>query len=385
MSQSRSQSTSYASSHFERNYTRNRDVCVSETVNKDPGANTSFTCPSYSVFCAVDFAAIGVPTGLNTCDGSVANFTLNDCGYNITNYMAAKCTGQPTCNFTLYDFYASGFAAHACPAFNLSLYVTFNFFGTCCHPILLCPTPGSHEWNLLTPSTALALTAADTLQMSGENPSCAVQLRASHNLSAPVFTPVGIVINPSLVAGGGVGFAIQSLSVHVVLYLAPTSVLLAAAAGLTFQPYLEYRSGCGAVLATQPLNEALYPPDFFDQFGYQCPQSYERELPNTPFADFYALFHNLTEVVFTAHTNVSMALVIPNLSPGDFFYAGEVTALLVNNTAAATRFYRTVNGSPCLNNTLGAYTCACTSGGPCSGQKSVGSFLLVDSGNPLKR
>ena len=381
---SQSRSTSYASSHFETNYTRNTSVCVSETVNKDPGVNTTFTCPAFSVFCSVLFSTIGVPTGINTCDGGVANFTVNDCGYNITNYMAAKCVGQPSCNFTAYDFYASGFAAHACPAFNYSYYVTFNFFGTCCHPVLVCPAPGSHEWNLLTPSVALGLDPAVTLQMAGDNPSCAVQLRASHNSSAPALSPLGISINPSLISGQG--FSILGLSVHIVVYLSPANAAVAALLDLDFAPYLEYQRGgqCGATLAASPLNEDVYPPDFFDQFGYQCPTSYERELPNTPYAEFYALFFNLTQVVFTPTSNVSLALVVPNMSPGDFFYAGEVTALVANATAEANAFYRIFNGSPCLNNTLAPYSCTCGAA-VCAGARTVGSDILVDNGAPLLR
>ena len=121
---------------------------------------------------------------------------------------------------------------------------------------------------------------------------------------------------------------------------------------------------------------------FFDQFGYQCPQSYARELPSTPAAEFYATFFDLQPVVLSNASTVVLALVLPDLGPDDYAYVGEVTDFLLNNTAAANRFYRLVNGSPCLNNTLGAYSCVCAA---CAGMRTVASEVLLDSGMPLPR
>jgi hypothetical protein len=358
------------------------DVCVSETVDKDPGVNTTFTCPPFSIFCSVAFSAVGVPSGNNTCDGGTARFVVTDCGYNITAYMAAKCVGQPTCNFTNDDLYASGFLAHACPAYNASETMTFAFFGSCCHPVLLCPAPGSHEWSLLQPSRALALDPLVALRMAGDAPSCALQLRASH-ANASAFSPLGIAVAPGMLAQPSAPpFVISAMSVHVVVYLANGSAAATLPMG-SFTPYLEYLDGCGGVLATDPRDVAVVPPLFFDQFGYQCPDSYAAELPLAPAAEFYAAFYDMVPAVFAPGSNRSIAIVVPNLGPGDFFYAGEITVLLANATSPGSRFLRYLNGDPCLNNTLGAHTCAC--GPACDAQRVVASPVLIDSGVPLLR
>ena len=321
------------------------------------------------------FSAVGRPDGDNTCDGGVANFTIKSCGYNLTAYMAAKCLGEPSCNFTNDDLYASGFVSHQCPAYNASLYMTFGFFGTCCHPIVLCPTPGSHEWNLLQPSRALALNSAVVLQMAGDQPSCSVQLHVSHNQSA-AYSPLGIAVAPGQLIAAGTAISIASISVHVVVYGG-------GVINTSYTPYLEYLSGCSGVLASDPRNTYITPPDFFDQFGFQCPQSYRAELPATPVADFYVTFGGMVPMVFAAGSNASLALVLPNLQPGDSAYVGEITALLVNSTGAGNRFYRLLNGSPCLNNTLAAYACTCS--GPCAGHRTVASEVLIDSGMSVLR
>ena len=287
----------------------NMDVCFSVTALKTGGINATLACPPFSVFCETEFAAVGIEDHPNRCAPDV-DLTINDCWYNITAFMAARCLGQPACDFDSgVDLVASNFSLHACASYRVSPVITLDFYGRCCatvqaevaNPVYVGPT-----------GYARAVATAPT-------PSCAAQLRVE---PASPTTPPSLALVVELPGQWG----LRTVSVQIVSYLSPSRALYPQIPGVQIQ-LLFSAAGTPFLVANYPGTVSVMQVQPALRFAGQCPLLYAREAPRQPSADFFMVFNDIVDAPPDA-----IQLLFNNVLPNEFFYVSNIVVVNSNGT-----------------------------------------------------
>jgi hypothetical protein len=326
------------------------DVCFGVTALKTGGINATLACPPFSVFCAVDFSAVGIEQTPNTCVPFV-NFTINDCAYNITAFMSDRCLGEASCQFeSAYDLYASGFLSHACASYYIAPIITLDFYGQCCTTVLEFIEDPVFVGSPNTAGNTTAATAA-----------CPAQIRLAP--SSPAATS-----QISLVVELPGQWALMTVSLHVVAYLSPTRPALYQVS--LPEVFLEFSAeGAPYLLANYPSGISMQNTVPALRFEGRCPVLYDHELPRQPSADYYAVFSSIVDAPPNA-----IRFVFVNVLSDEFFYLSD--AVVVDSAGTTGVLF------PPAGTRLEVKNATCAA---CSGMRTVGSEILVDNGQPLLR
>jgi hypothetical protein len=326
---------------------QNMDVCFSVTALKTGGINATLACPPFSVFAATDFAAVGIADTPNRCAPDV-DLTINDCWFNITAFMAARCDGLAACTFSsATDLAASNFSLHACASYTYAPTITLDFYAQC----------------RTTAQDAVAnpvfVGAAGTTQAvaTGATDSCPAQLRVA--LASPAAPP-----QLSLVIELPGQWGLHTVSLQVVSYLLTTRALYGQIPDVQFG-LLYSAGGAPFVGANYPGTVSTASDVPAQRFAGQCPALYTAELPRTPTTDVFVVFGDIVDAPPDA-----IQLDITNALPGEVFYIANIVIASSNGT--------TLTYLPASGTVLSPYTVRCAT---CTA-RYVSSLILVDAGIP---
>jgi hypothetical protein len=326
---------------------QNMDVCFSVTALKTGGINATLACPPFSVFAATDFAAVGIADTPNRCAPDV-ELTINDCWFNITAFMAARCDGLAACTFSsATDLAASNFSLHACASYTYAPTITLDFYAQCRTTAQdAVPNP-------------VFVGAAGTTQAvaTGATDSCPAQLRVA--LASPAAPP-----QLSLVIELPGQWGLHTVSLQVVSYLLPTRALYGLIPDVQFG-LLYSAGGAPFVGANYPGTVSTASDVPAQRFAGQCPALYTAELPRTPTTDVFVVFGDIVDAPPDA-----IQLDITNALPGEVFYIANIVIASSNGT--------TLTYLPASGTVLSPYTVRCAT---CTA-RYVSSLILVDAGIP---
>ena len=319
------------------------DACFSVTALKTGGINATMACPPFSVFQATDFAAVGIAATPTRCAPDV-DLVINDCWFNITAFMAARCDGLAACTFaSATDLAASNFSLHACASYTYAPTITFDFYARCVSTVVVeVANPVFVGSGGGTAAVATAATAT-----------CPAQLRVA---PADPYATSQIALVVALPGQWG----LHTVLVHVVSYLSDARRALAGLPGVAVQ--LQFSAeGLPFALANLPGTVATLPVEPALRFAGQCPDLAAAEAPRAPTDDAYIVFNDIVDAPPNA-----IQFVFYNVLPGEFFYVSSIVVVDSNGT--------TVTFFPPEGTDLAPYVVSCAA---CAA-RYVASDVLID-------
>ena len=173
-----------------------------------------------------------------------------------------------------------------------------------------------------------------------------------------------------------------------VLYLQPYHQQLASNLSYVAQaitPSVLYVNGCdqyqqaSAVSANSAVQYASVP--YSRDFSVWCRQTYQSNLPLTPYWQYDVMFPNLARpsgLTMSRGNKTSVAIVMSGLDNNDFFYIDQISIGYSDGTIV---YIPTIY---CDNYTLYTYHCHCTNYYNCNGFSYMTSPLMFDNAQVLQ-